>query len=48
GSDFSQRINLAFPAGQAHWFLGHTYFDMGEYEKSQDHYNEAFSLHQHA
>ena len=48
GSDFSQRINLSSPPGQAHWFLGHTYFDMGEYQKSQDHYNEAFQLFQRA
>jgi len=48
GSDFCQRSNLAFPAGFVHWALGDTYFDMGEYEKSQDHYDEAFQLLQRA
>jgi class 3 adenylate cyclase/tetratricopeptide (TPR) repeat protein len=40
-SNYSERINLNNWASFAHHFLGKTYFEVGEYPKSQDHFDKA-------
>jgi len=44
GIDFGESINLLSFVLVGHSLLGDTYFDMGQYKKSQDYYNEAFSV----
>jgi tetratricopeptide (TPR) repeat protein len=40
-SDYCERINFYNWASLAHHFLGKTYFELGEYLKSQDHFDKA-------
>jgi len=42
--DYCERINLFSWGGLAHRSLGDTYFDVGEYQKSQDHWDKTISL----
>ncbi|UCF85563.1 MAG: hypothetical protein JSV50_08005, partial [Desulfobacteraceae bacterium] len=47
GTSFSERINLLFWGAMTHYYLGITYFDMEEYEISQNCYEKAISQHPH-
>ena len=44
GADFCERIHYYLWGSIARFTLGDAYFDMGEYEKSQNYYNEAVSI----
>jgi len=44
GIDLSESINLLGYAPLGHSWLGYTYFDMGEYKKSQDCFKKTISL----
>ena len=44
GVNFSERINLFSFSVVGHQWLGYAYFDMEEYQKSQDHYCKAIHL----
>jgi tetratricopeptide (TPR) repeat protein len=44
GVDLCETISLSMVDGLAHIFLGESYFDMGEYRNSKDHYEKAVSL----
>jgi tetratricopeptide (TPR) repeat protein len=43
GADFSERVNVSIWTGIAHFGLGMTYFEMGEYKLSQKHHERAIS-----
>jgi tetratricopeptide (TPR) repeat protein len=45
--DFSQRINLFSWVALDHNQLGETYFDVGEYQNSKDHYSKAIWILEH-
>jgi len=44
GADFCEHISIPFWDSIARFNLGDAYFDMGEYQKSQNYYNEAASF----
>jgi class 3 adenylate cyclase/tetratricopeptide (TPR) repeat protein len=44
GTDFCQKINLLQWNGFAQFNLGEIYFDIGEYQKSEEHYGKAIWL----
>jgi tetratricopeptide (TPR) repeat protein len=44
GADFCEKINLLQWNGLAHFYLAESYFDVGEYEKSEKHYSKAIWL----
>jgi tetratricopeptide (TPR) repeat protein len=44
GADFCERINSNMWNSVAQRFLGDTYFELGEYQKSKDHYEIGFLL----
>jgi class 3 adenylate cyclase/tetratricopeptide (TPR) repeat protein len=44
GSDFCEKINLLQWNGLAQFNLGEIYFDIGEYQKSEEHYDKAIRL----
>ena len=44
GFKFSERVNNVMWSSCAQYSLGDAYFDMGEFQKSQNHYNEAASI----
>ena len=44
GADFCERINLFFWNALAQSSLGDTYFEIGEYQKSKEHYGKAIWL----
>jgi predicted ATPase/class 3 adenylate cyclase len=44
GLRFSESINLLSFCVVAHQWLGYSYFEMGDYENSQDHYEKAIQL----
>jgi len=44
GADFCERINTPSWDSMARYNLGDAYFDMGEYQESQNYYNEAVSI----
>ncbi|MBA7696329.1 hypothetical protein ES703_104976 [subsurface metagenome] len=48
GVDFGKRLNHSMFLAMAHDGLGETYFEIGEYEKSKDHYSEAIWLKENA
>jgi len=45
--DFCDRIRLSIWGALAHWFLGDTYYDVGEYKIPQEYYEKAISLLEH-
>jgi class 3 adenylate cyclase/tetratricopeptide (TPR) repeat protein len=45
--DFSERINFLFWNIEAQGNLGETYFEIGKYQKSKDHYGKAIWLLEH-
>jgi len=48
GLDFSERINFFFANVIAHGSLAKTYFEVGEYQKSKEHYSKAIQLKENA
>jgi tetratricopeptide (TPR) repeat protein len=44
GAEFCERINIPLWDSFARYSLGDSYFDMGEYQESQNYYNEAASI----
>ena len=44
GADFCERINFPIGDSIARYNLGDAYFDMGEYQESQNYYNETISI----
>ena len=46
-SDFCDRIRLTIWGALANWFLGDTYYDMGEYKIPQEYYKKSISLLEH-
>ena len=48
GADFSERLNVSYWAAFAHFGLGHNYFDMGNYNVSQKHFERAISFFRNA
>jgi tetratricopeptide (TPR) repeat protein len=44
GAEFCERINNLLLDSFARYSLGDAYFDMGEYQESQNYYNEAVSI----
>jgi len=45
--DFCEKINLLIWNASDHNQLGETYFDLGEYQKSKDHYSKAIWILEH-
>jgi tetratricopeptide (TPR) repeat protein len=45
---FSENINLLSLGVLPHQWLGYSYFEMGDYEKSQEHYEKAIHLREMA
>ena len=41
GITFTEKINMVAHNAVAHQWLGHVYFDLGRYQKAQDHYSRA-------
>jgi class 3 adenylate cyclase/tetratricopeptide (TPR) repeat protein len=41
GINFTEKINMVAHNAVAHQWLGHVYFDLGKYQKAQDHYSAA-------
>jgi len=44
---FSEKLNLFAHGSLAHQYLGQVYFDMGEYQKSRNHYEQTILLLEH-
>jgi len=42
--DFSERINFLHGQVNAHFYLGEIYFEIGEYQKSKDHYGKVIEI----
>ena len=47
GRDLSERISLFSANAYAHEFLGETYFETGQYQRSMDHYGKAVYIIEH-
>ena len=47
GADFSRKMNHFYQSGIAHDWLGESYFELGEYQKSTYHYREAITKKKH-
>jgi class 3 adenylate cyclase/tetratricopeptide (TPR) repeat protein len=47
GVDSCERINLFLFNAMAQFFLGETYLEIGEFQKSKDHYGKAIRLSEH-
>jgi class 3 adenylate cyclase/tetratricopeptide (TPR) repeat protein len=48
GAELSEKINMFYLAGIAHFGLANTYFDNGEYKISQKHYERLIFLYRHS
>ncbi len=47
GVTFCDTLNLSMWEAIARWFLGETYFEMGQYQESKDHYEATVRLLEH-
>ncbi|NIS67486.1 MAG: hypothetical protein GTO12_00605 [Proteobacteria bacterium] len=47
GVNFSERINFFIQNAFAHYWLGETYFEIGEYQRSKDHYRNSIWFTEH-
>ena len=48
GINFTEKINMLAQNALAHQWLGHVYFDLGKYQKAQDHYSRAIYVREHS
>jgi tetratricopeptide (TPR) repeat protein len=48
GVDFSERLNIPNMNAVAQTYLGHTYFEIGKYQKANDHYGKAIWCLEHS
>jgi tetratricopeptide (TPR) repeat protein len=48
GSNFTEKINMVAHNAVANQWLGHVYFDLGNYHKAQDHYTTAIYGREHS
>jgi tetratricopeptide (TPR) repeat protein len=48
GINLTKKINMSAHNAMAHQWLGHVYFDLGNYQKAQDHYYGAIYAREHS
>jgi class 3 adenylate cyclase/tetratricopeptide (TPR) repeat protein len=48
GVNFTEKINMVSHNALAHQWLGHVYFDLGEYQNAHDHYSAAIHVREHS
>jgi class 3 adenylate cyclase/tetratricopeptide (TPR) repeat protein len=48
GINLTEKINMFSHNALAHQWLGHVYFDLGKYQRAQDHYSTAIYVREHS
>jgi len=48
GINFTEKINMFAHNAMAHQWLGHVYFDLGKYQKAQDHFSRGIYVREHS
>ena len=46
--NFTEKINMLAHNAIAHQWLGHVYFDLGKYQKAQNHFSKAIQVREHS